>query len=74
MLGDGELMLLFVLMLVMDSEGGEVWFSASVTWVGNNARAYIVLRNAHLCYQLGWGCGAHASRCEHYKQRTWCSM
>ena len=74
MLGDGELMLLFMLMLVMDSEGGEVWFSASATWVGNDARAYIVLRNAHSCYRLGWGRGAHASGCEHYKQRTWCSM
>ena len=38
MLGDGELMLLFVLMLVMDSEGGEVRFGASATWAGDDAR------------------------------------
>jgi hypothetical protein len=63
-----------VLMLVMDSEGGEVRFSASATWVGDDARAYIVLRNAHSCYRLGWGHGAHTSGCEHYRQRTWCSM
>jgi hypothetical protein len=38
MLGDGELMLLFVLTLVMDSEGGEVLSGASATWVGEDAR------------------------------------
>ena len=38
MLGDGELALLFVLMLAMDSEGGEVPFGASATCVGDDAR------------------------------------
>ena len=38
MLGDGELTLLFVLMLVMDNEGGEFLFGASATWVGDDAR------------------------------------
>ncbi len=36
MLGDGELTLLFVLTLAMDSEGGE--FGASATCVGDDAR------------------------------------
>ncbi len=38
MLGDDELTLLFVLTLVMDSEGGDVPFGASATWVGDDAR------------------------------------
>ena len=38
MLGDGELTLLFVLMLVMDNEGGEFLLGASATWVGDDAR------------------------------------
>jgi hypothetical protein len=38
MLGDGELTLLFVLMLVMDNEGGELLLGASATWVGDDAR------------------------------------
>lgn len=37
MLGD-ELTLLFVLTLVIDSEGGEVPFGASATCVGDDAR------------------------------------
>lgn len=38
MLGDGELMLLAVLMLVMDSEGGQDRFGPSATWVGDEPR------------------------------------
>lgn len=37
-LGDGELMLLVVLTLVMDSEGGHVLLGASATCVGDDAR------------------------------------
>jgi hypothetical protein len=38
MLGDGELTLLFVLILVIDNEGGEVLFGTSATFVGDDAR------------------------------------
>jgi hypothetical protein len=38
MLGDGELMLLIVPMLVMDKDGGQVLFCPSATWVGDDAR------------------------------------
>jgi hypothetical protein len=38
MLGDGELTLLFVLILVIDNEGGEVLFGTSATLVGDDAR------------------------------------
>jgi len=37
-LGDEELMLLVVLMLVIDSEGGQPLPDASGTWVGDDAR------------------------------------
>ena len=38
MLGEGELMLLVVLMLAIDNVGGELVFGASATWVGDDAR------------------------------------